>query len=135
MIEKVTLEMNDKSGFDLSGDTACADLNPKALLLYAGAKCAGLTALRIMQKERITPVRFEISMSGELSTDTVQSESVFRSFNVVYNVECARYDEQSKVSRAVNLSHEKYCGTVQMLGRIAPVSHETTIVSTQSAEA
>lgn len=135
MIEKVTLEMNDKSGFDLRGDTKCRDLSPKALLLFAGAKCAGLTALNIMQKERVNPVRFEISMSGELSTDTVQSESVFRSFNVVYNIECARYDEQSKVSRAVNLAHEKYCGTVQMLGRIAPVSHEIAIVSTEPAEA
>ncbi len=135
MIEKVTLEMNTDSGFDLRGDTKCRDLNPKALMLFAGAKCAGLTALRIMQKERVNPVRFEISMSGELSTDTVQSESVFRSFNVVYNIECARYDEQSKVSRAVNLAHEKHCGTVQMLGRIAPVSHEIAIVSTQPAEA
>ncbi len=135
MIEKVTLEMNADSGFDLRGDTKCRDLNPKALMLFAGAKCAGLTALRIMQKERVNPVRFEISMTGELSTDTVQSESVFRSFNVVYNIECARYDEQSKVSRAVNLAHEKHCGTVQMLGRIAPVSHEIAIVSTQPAEA
>lgn len=135
MIEKVTLEMNDKSGFDLGGDTKCRDLNPKALLLFAGAKCAGLTALNIMKKERVTPVRFEISMSGELSTDTLQSESVFRSFNVIYDIECAHYDEQTKVSRAVNLAHEKHCGTIQMLARIAPVSHEIAIVSTESREA
>lgn len=134
MVEKVTLEMNEASGFDLRGDADCKELSPKALLLYAGAKCAGLTALNILRKERVEPQRFEIRVSGELSTETLQSESVFRSFNVVYDIECARDDEQAKVSRAINLAHEKYCGTVQMLGRIAPVSHEIAIVSTQSSE-
>lgn len=113
----------------------CRTMNPKALLLYAGAKCAGLTALRIMKQERIEPERFEVSLSGELSTDQVQAGSVFRSFNAVYNVECARYEDQAKASHAVNLAHEKYCGTVRMLRQIAPVSHEIAIVSSQPADA
>lgn len=134
MIEKVTLHLTEGSKFLPEGVTACDDLNPKAMLLYAGAKCAGLTALHIMQKERITPKRFEISMSGELSTDTVQSESIFKSFHVVYNIECDTEDDQVKVSRAATLSHEKYCGTVRMLSKIAPVSHEIAVVSTEPAK-
>lgn len=134
MIEKVTLEMNDKSGFDLEGGRKCNDLNPKAMLLYAAAKCAGLTALRAMQQEKVVPNRFEIHMSGEISTDTLQAESVFRSFNVVYNIECARYEDQSKASHAVNLSHEHQCGMMRMMRQIAPVSHEIAIVSTQPEE-
>ncbi len=135
MIEKVTLHLDDKSGFVLDGDVKCNDLNPKALLLYAGAKCAGMTAMKIMEKERIRPKRFEISMAGELSTDTVQAESTFLSFNVVYNVECDTEDDQAKVSRAINLTHEKHCGVVRMLRKIAPVSHEVAIVSTEPANA
>lgn len=134
MIEKVTLHLDGKSGFVLDGEVKCNDLNPKALLLYAGAKCAGMTAQKIMEKERIRPKRFEISMAGELSTGTVQAESAFLSFNVVYNVECATEDDQAKVSRAVNLAHEKHCGVVRMLRKIAPVSHEVAIVSTQPAK-
>ena len=133
MIEKVTLHLDDKSGFVLDGDVKCNDLNPKALLLYAGAKCAGMTAMKIMEKERIRPKRFEISMAGELSTDTVQAESTFLSFNVVYNVECDTEEEKTKVSRAINLTHEKHCGVVRMLRKIAPVSHEVAIVSTEPA--
>lgn len=131
MIEKIVLHLDDRSEFALDGDAKCKDLNPKAMLLYAGAKCAGMTAMNIMQKERIRPKRFEISMAGELSTDTLQAESTFQSFNVVYNVECATEDDQAKVSRAVNLAHEKYCGLMRMLRRIAPVSHEVAIVSTE----
>ena len=54
---------------------------------------------------------------------------------MVYNVECGTEDDQAKVSRAIDLTHEKYCGMVQMLRRIAPVSHEIAVVSTQPAKA
>ncbi|MEG1405107.1 MAG: OsmC family protein [Alistipes sp.] len=131
MIVKVTLEMNNHSEFVLENKQDCKDLNPKAMLLYAAAKCAALTVQSILQKERLTPQRFEISVSGELSTDTVRAESIFRSFNVVYNIECAQYDQQVKISHAVNLAHDKYCGLVRMLRLIAPVAHEIAIVSTQ----
>lgn len=130
MIEKVTLEMNARAGFDLAGGISGNDLNPKALLLYAGAKCAGLTALRIMQAERVTPVRLEITLSGELDTETLRAESLFLRFHIAYNVACADNSQQVKVSHAVRLAHEKYCGTLRMLERIAPMSHEIDIVTT-----
>lgn len=133
MIEKVTLQLNDASNFLPVDGSRCEDMNPKALLLYAAAKCAGLTALHIMEKERIRPKRLEISVSGELSTDTVQSESMFLSFRVFYNVECASDDDQIKVSRAVRLTQEKHCSMIRMLAMIAPVSHEVAIVSAEPA--
>lgn len=131
MIEKVTLQLNEASKFTSEEGTRCEDMNPKTLLLYAGAKCAGMTVMMIMEKERINPKRFEISVSGELSADEKNSESIFKSFHYVYNVECDTEDDQAKVSRAVTLTHEKYCGVTQMLRRIAPVSHEIAVVSTE----
>ena len=109
MIEKVTLQMTGEGKFRVESGSGC--------------------------EERITPKRFEISYSGELSAETVQSESVYRSFHVVYNIECDTEDDQAKVGRAVELTHEKYCGMVQMLHRIAPVSREIAVVSTQPAKA
>ena len=135
MIEKVTLQMTVDGKFQVEGGSGCEAMNPKKLLLYAAAQCSGQTALMIMQKERITPKRFEISYSGELSTKEVQSESVYSSFHVVYNVECGSEDDQAKVSRAIDLTHEKYCGMVRMLRMIAPVSHEVAVVSTEPAKA
>lgn len=135
MIEKVTLQMTGDGRFRSEDGAACEQMNPKQMLLYAAAQCAGQTALMIMKKERITPKRFEISYSGDLSEEEVQSESVYRSFHVVYNVECDSEDDQSKVSRAINLTHDKYCGLAKMLRMIAPVSHETAVVSTAPAKA
>lgn len=112
MIEKVTLQMSGNGKFRTENGTGCDAMNPKTLMLYAAAQCSAQTALMIMQKERITPKRFEISYSGDLSAETVQSESVYRSFHVVYNVECSSEDDQAKVSRALELTHEKYCGMV-----------------------
>ena len=106
-------------------------MNPKELLLYAAAQCSGRTAMLVMQKMRMQPKGLEISYSGDLDTDEVQAESMFRSFHVLYNVECATGSDQEKASRAIGLTHEKHCGLTQMLRRIAPVSHETAIVTTE----
>ena len=131
MTEKVTICMNNDSQFELKNGTPCDRLNPKELLLCAAAKCAAMTALGIMDKENVTPKKFEITVSGELSTDTLKAESVFTSFIVVYNAETRTQDEHVKVSRALNLTHDKYCGMVKMLNKIAPVSHEIAIVTTE----
>ena len=135
MIEKVTLQLTGDSKLVPENGPDCGEMNPKTLLLYAAAKCSGMTALMIMEKERLRPKRFEISVSGELSTEEVRSESVFKSFHVVYNIECDTEDDQAKVSRAATLTHEKYCGIMRMFRMIAPVSHEIAVVSTEPAKA
>ena len=52
MIEKVTLQLSGDADFTSEGGPRCEEMNPKALLLYAAAKCVGKTALMIMDKER-----------------------------------------------------------------------------------
>ena len=131
MVEKVTLCMNDDSQFEVKNGTACDRLNPKELLLCAAAKCAAMTALGIMDKENVTPKKFEITVSGTLSTETLKAESVFTDFMVAYNAEARSQEEHVKISRALTLTHDKYCGMVKMLNRIAPVSHEIAIVTTE----
>lgn len=72
MIEKVTLQLTGDSKLVPENGPDCGEMNPKTLLLYAAAKCSGMTALMIMEKERLRPKRFEISVSGELSTEEVR---------------------------------------------------------------
>lgn len=133
MIEKVTLHLVDGGRFVSENGSDCDAVNPKAMLLYAGAKCAGLTVMHILDKERIVPKRFEIALSGELSTATLQAISEFRSFHIVYNIECDTDSDQTKVGRAVKLAQEKYCGLMQMLRKIAPVTAEYAVVCTEPA--
>ena len=85
MIQQVTIQMTSARTYVLEGNKKCDQLNPKELMLLAGVTCAGMTAMAIMEKERVSPTRFELSISGELDTETVQSSSVFKSFRIVYN--------------------------------------------------
>ena len=131
----VTIEWCHDTTFRLANDKKCEELNPKELLLYATAECAGITVLSILAKERIKPKSLEIELSGELDTDTVMAKSIYNEFHIRYNAECRHIEEQSKVSHALRLANEKYCGMLQMIGKIAPVSHEISIVSSETVEA
>lgn len=133
MIEKVTLHLNEASKLVPAKGMECTELNPKAMMLYACADCAGRTTLMILKKERVQPRGLEITVSGEISTDEVKAETVFLSFHVLYNIQCTSGEEQAKASRAAMLAHEKFCGMLQMMRKIAPVTHEIAIVSTQPA--
>ena len=128
---KITIEM-DKEGKFVPVGKKVEEMNPKELILYATALCASITMKGILDKEHITPKSAEIEMSGTLDTEQVMAKSIYRSFNILYRVECNTISEQSKIGRAINLTTEKYCGTLQMLRRIAPLSHEVSIVSIET---
>lgn len=129
---KITIEM-DKDGKFVPVSKKVEEMNPKELILYAAAMCASITMKNILDKEDIVPKSAEIEMSGTLDTEEVAAKSVYRSFNILYRIECNTISEQSKIGRAINLTTEKYCGTLQMLRRIAPLSHEVSIVSIESS--
>ena len=129
---KITIEM-DKDGKFVPVSKKVEEMNPKELILYAAAMCASITMKNILDKENIVPKSAEIEMSGTLDTEEVAAKSVYRSFNILYRIECSTISEQSKIGRAINLTTEKYCGCLQMLRRIAPLSHEVSIVSIESS--
>ena len=128
---KITIEM-DKDGKFVPVSKKVEEMNPKELILYAAAMCASITMKSILDKENIVPKSAEIEMSGTLDTEEIAAKSAYRSFNILYRIECNTISEQSKIGRAINLTTEKYCGTLQMLRRIAPLSHEVSIVSTET---
>ena len=63
MIQQVTIQMTSARTYVLEGNKKCDQLNPKELMLLAGVTCAGMTAMAIMEKERVSPTRFELSIS------------------------------------------------------------------------
>lgn len=130
MIQKITLRMDSDHRFSLADGRSTTDLNPKELLLYATANCAGQTIVGLLKEHIATVGVMEITIEGTLTTPTIVAESRFSHFNVVYRVECNTLKDQVIISRAINLTHDKYCGMIQMLRRIAPLTHETSIVAT-----
>ena len=73
----------------------------------------------------------EITVEGQLNTPTLRGDSVYESFEVIYNVECHRLEDQEPISQAVERAQERTCGMVVMLRKIAPVSHVIEVVSTE----
>ena len=130
MTQKITLSMDSNNSFHIADGRNINDLNPKELLLYAATDCLSKTLISLL-KTRISEIKvMELTIEGTLSTPTVVAESQFTNFNVIYHVECHTLKDQLDISRAVNLAHDKYCGLLQMLRKIAPLSHETAIVTT-----
>ncbi|MBO5820820.1 MAG: OsmC family protein [Alistipes sp.] len=129
MIQKIVINMTPESDFMLNGGDKLEKLNPKEMLLYAAADCAGRTILGLLKEHSQEMLSMEITMEGTLSTPVLQAESRYTSFNIIYNIECHTLKDQIIISRAVNLAHDKYCGLLQMLRKIAPLSHELSIVA------
>lgn len=124
---KVLVEHLDNEEFRLANGKSADTLNPKELLLYATACCAGKTVIGILDKQRIVPEKFEIAMCGDLDTDSVTAQSTYRSFKIVYDIICPSNDDQRKVHQSVKTADEKYCGTLKMMRRIAPVTSEIKV--------
>ena len=129
--QRVTVELKNGK-FRLADGQNANDLNPKALILYSAAQCAGLTIMSILRKDNVIPKKLEIVAEGVLDTPTLAAESRYRSFNIAYGVECKSLADQNTVSCAVREAQDSKCGVVAMLKMIAPVAHEISIVSSES---
>lgn len=129
MTLKVTITTDKKGNLCLADGRECSLLNPKELMLYSGALCASMTLKQVLLRERLEPRSFELSVSGELSTRELKAESTFTEFDFLYRLESSTLDEHAKLSAAVKLAHDEWCGLVKMLRKIAPVTREISIVS------
>ncbi len=130
MTQKITLQMTADHHFSIADGRNIEALNPKEMLLYASLECLAHTITSLL-KERIKHLKsLELTLEGTLSTPTVVAESVYTQFNVTYNAECHTLKQQTEIGHAINLANDKYCGMLQMLRRIAPLTHTTSIVAT-----
>lgn len=130
MTQKITLQMTPDHHFTMAEDRKLEALNPKEMLLYASLDCLAYT-IKSLLKEHMTSLKnLELTLEGRLSTPTVVAESIYTHFNITYRAECHNMKEQEVISRAINLANDKYCGMLQMLRKIAPLTHDTSIVAT-----
>ena len=128
-IQKVTVVLRN-GRFRLAESAKADDLNPKALILCAAAECAGYTIMSLLQKHHISPKSIEITARGSLNTMVLQPISQYEQFDIAYNVECRNIGDQEAVSEAVLEANNEKCGVIAMLRKIAPVSHEISVIST-----
>lgn len=85
---------------------------PTELLLGALGACTGMDAVSVLQKMRAGLTSFDVELDGEQRTDHPHAfEHIRISFTVTGGPGCT----DAKVSRALQLSRDKYCSVAHSL--------------------
>lgn len=108
---KVLIDTSEDNGGNNSG------LAPKAMMLSSLAGCSGLDVVSLLKKMRIIVDDFKMDVTGEL---TDEHPKYYHTVTVDYHFTGANLDEE-KITKAVNLSVEKYCGVMEMFRRFADI--------------
>jgi len=90
---------------------------PKALMLSGLAGCAGLDIAHLIPKMKLEVDDFSIDIDGEL-TDT--EPATYKKVTLHFNFFGSNL-QPDKLTRAVNLSVDKYCGVLEMFRQFAEI--------------
>ncbi len=121
--EKMIFESDNPSGssFNLGVSEEDNDpyksLRPKAAMLSALAACSGLDVVSVAEKMKTEFSDFKIEVVGEL---TDEHPKIYHTVTVDYHFYGSDLDEK-KITKAVNLSVEKYCGVMEMFRQFSKV--------------
>jgi putative redox protein len=97
---------------------------PMELMLAGAGGCTAFDVVLILQRSRQNVLGCEVALQAERAeTDP----KVFTKINMHFIVKGNNLDT-SKVERAIQLSHDKYCSATAMLGKTAQITHSFEIV-------
>ena len=98
--------------------------NPKPLMLAALGGCSAVDITSLMRKMRLedTIHKFEIKIEATLTSEHPKTYSYVK-MNYIFTGKALN---ETKLTKAVNLSKEKYCGVMEMFRQFATV--ETAII-------
>jgi putative redox protein len=100
-------------------------IRPMEMLLLGLGGCTAFDVVSILHKSRQRISDCEVEIEAERATEIPK---VFTSIHVHFIVSGRDLDE-TKVSKAVSLSADKYCSASRMLEKAATISHDFEIVN------
>ena len=118
------LETDNPSGhkftiYDASEDNGdLVGFGPKALMLSSLAGCSGLDIDSLLRKMRAEPDDFKIIITGE---QTEEHPKHYHKVHVDYHF-FGPHLKEDKITKAVNLSVDRYCGVMEMFRQFATVT-------------
>lgn len=121
--EKMVFESDNPSGFNFNLGVTEEEkdpykpLRPKAAMLSSLAACSGLDVVSVAEKMKTEFSDFKIEVVGEL---TDEHPKIYHTVTVDYHFYGNDLDEK-KITKAVNLSVEKYCGVMEMFRQFSKV--------------
>lgn len=135
---KTTTKWVDALAFDAIADTGHtvridttveggglgSGMNPKKMVLGALSACSGMDVVDLLKKMRVPFTKLEIDAEAEQTED---HPKVYKYINLTYKVD-AKPEDLDKVTKAVNLSKEKYCGVSAMLAKHCEIHFNIELV-------
>jgi len=121
--EKMVFESDNPSGFNFNlgvtedENDAYKPLRPKAAMLSSLAACSGLDVVSVAEKMKTEFTDLKIEVEGEL---TDEHPKTYHTVTVDYHFYGDDLNEK-KLTKAVNLSIEKYCGVMEMFRQFSKV--------------
>ncbi len=107
--------------FDASADNGdVKGFGPKALMLSSLAGCSGLDVDSLLTKMRAEVADFNIVVTGEL---TEEHPKFYHKVHVDYHFYGTGLKED-KITKAVSLSVDRYCGVLEMFRQFAKITTE-----------
>lgn len=115
---EIMLDLDEETGGQNSGP------RPKPLLLVSLAGCTGMDVISILKKMRVEPEYFNVKAEGEV---TEEHPKHFKKIHLIYEF---RGNELpiDKISKAINLSQEQYCGVSETLRKSVELTSEIRIL-------
>jgi putative redox protein len=111
---------------DLDESAGGANLGPrpKPLLLAALGGCTGMDVISILRKMKIEPDYFNVKVNGEV---TEEHPKRFTRIHLIYEFR-GNDLPLDKLSKAIELSQNNYCGVSDTLKRAVELSYEINIL-------
>ncbi len=96
---------------------------PKPLLLASLGGCTGMDVISILNKMRVKPKYFNVSVEAEL---TDEHPKYYHKIHITYTF---KGDDlpMDKLKKAVSLSQDRYCGVSFMMKNIAELTYEIKV--------
>lgn len=102
-----------------------AGFRPTELLALGAAGCSSMDVTTFLRKKRVDFSAFECAVKVTSRQD--EHPHVFTEMEFTYTVS-GRDLKLADVEWAVNLSEEKYCQCIAMLGKTAKISHKIVLL-------
>jgi len=105
-----------EAGSDFGGEGK--GLSPKAMMLSSLAACSGLDVISLLKKMRAEITDYKMEVTGEL---TEEHPKYYHTVHVDYHFYGSDLKED-KITKAVTLSIDRYCGVMEMFRKFSKVT-------------
>lgn len=120
-------EASNSSGYSLlvgtSVNNAVNAIRPMELMLVSLASCSSIDIIEILNKQKQTNFKYEVTITSERVKDQIPSIFKEITINYIFSGEISF----TKIHKAINLSLDKYCSVSKIIAQTATIKYTITL--------